>query len=157
MSDGKGRRGGGDSEGRRGSTAKDSLILTARTPTAVLKDSKTPRTPEAQSLRDIPVGDAAARQAAMGNAEMLENLQTYIDNTPGKLRYPVNTEEVKGLVSDFRVQMSKSPAAHATAMPDLLDAELTKQRASPEAEDLTKKKKTRSSRKDFKSRSRLRA
>jgi hypothetical protein len=137
MSDGKGGRGGEDAEktkGRKGSTSKDSLIATTKTPTAALKDSKTPRTPEAHALRDRAVVDAAARQASMGNPGMLENLQSYIDNTPGKLRQPVNTEEVKALVSEFRDQMSKSPAVPATAMPDLLER-LAHQRERPEDED----------------------
>ena len=143
MSEGKGGRGGDDSDkskGRKGTTAKDSLIsTTARTPAAVLKEGKTPRTPEAQALRDRAIVDAAARQAAMGNAGMLENLQTFIDHSPGKLRYPVNSEEVKGLVSDIRDQMTRSPSAQATAIPgllDLRDAELAKKLARQETDDL---------------------
>ena len=70
MSDGKGGRGGDDAErskGRRGSTvAKESLtgMATTRTPSAAMRDGKTPRTPETQGAVDRAVVDAAARQAA---------------------------------------------------------------------------------------------
>jgi len=110
MSEGKGRRGG------------------AKTPIAISKDSKTPRTPEAQGLRNKAAVDAAARQASMGNPEMLEKY------TPGKIRVPVNTEEVKGMVSYIRDQMLKNPSAVPPLL-DLRDAESAKHRAGQEAGD----------------------